>query len=52
MIVILGLIVLVGAVTVGMAGVISNGGSGHALTGLVQIRWQLLSRPEVRRWPG
>jgi Sec-independent protein translocase protein TatA len=32
MIVILGLIVLVGAVTVGVAGVLSNGGSGHALT--------------------
>jgi hypothetical protein len=32
MIVILGLIVLVGAVIVGVAGVLSNGGSGHALT--------------------
>jgi hypothetical protein len=32
MIVILGLIVLVAAVIVGVAGVLSNGGSGHALT--------------------
>ena len=32
MIVILGLIILVGAVIVGVAGVLSNGGSGHALT--------------------
>ena len=32
MIVILGLIILVGAVIVGVAGVLSNGGSEHALT--------------------
>jgi hypothetical protein len=32
MIVILGLIILVGAVIVGVAGVLGNGGSGHALT--------------------
>jgi hypothetical protein len=32
MIVILGLIILVAAVVVGVAGVLSNGGSGHALT--------------------
>ena len=32
MIVILGLIILVGAVIIGVAGVLSNGGSGHALT--------------------
>src|SRR5665811_1616446 len=32
MIVIIGLIILVAAVVVGVAGVLSNGGSGHALT--------------------
>lgn len=32
MIIILGLIVLVAAVVAGVAGVLSNGGSGHALT--------------------
>lgn len=32
MIVILGLIILVGAVIIGVAGVFGNGGSGHALT--------------------
>jgi hypothetical protein len=32
MIVILGLIILVGAVIIGVAGVLGNGGSGHALT--------------------
>src|SRR5436305_15068238 len=32
MIVILGLIILLAAVIVGVAGVLSNGGSGHALT--------------------
>jgi hypothetical protein len=32
MVVILGLIILVGAVIVGVAGVFGNGGSGHALT--------------------
>ena len=32
MIVILGLIILVAAVVVGVTGVLSNGGSGHALT--------------------
>jgi hypothetical protein len=32
MIIIIGLIILVAAVIVGMAGVLSNGGSGHALT--------------------
>ncbi|HEX5268239.1 MAG TPA: hypothetical protein VFW24_15845 [Acidimicrobiales bacterium] len=32
MIVVVGLIILVAAVVVGVAGVLSNGGSGHALT--------------------
>jgi hypothetical protein len=46
MIVILGLIVLVGAVVVAVAGVLGNGGSGHALTHGFAV-----SGHQFVRWP-